>query len=693
MRLERDRNGWRVTTSWDDVRGRALVKKAGFEWQPARKVWTSSRAAVAAELLPTLREEDEVADDVAEAIRQAVIAEQAATLEAIQASRASTSDFAVPAPEGLDYLPYQKAGVAFLRDRLASGKGGALLADEMGLGKTIQVIGYMNVLLATSGRERLRALVIAPKIALINWQRELEKWLIKPHSIAIWTTKAQPAADIVIINYDIVAKLHAMLADGSRRWDLMACDESHALKDTKAQRTKAVLGGKGMSPIPADRRIFMTGTPILNRPIELFPILKSCGVDYATNYFRYATQYCDGHGTRFGFDASGASNLDDLQEKLRSGVMVRRLKSDVLTELPDKRRQVVTIDPRESAALRKALRDEAVGLKETEKVEATARAAVARAKKNDDKAAYDAAVKRLSAVQVQSLAAIAALRQQTALAKVPVVIDSVTATLESVPDAVLVFAHHREVIASLAEGFRSAGYEPAVISGETSASDRQQAQDDIQAGRKRVFIGSIMACGVAITLTAATTVVFAELDWTPGRMVQAEDRAHRIGQKNAVLVQYLVVDGSIDADMLKKSWAKVVHAAAALDDQADEPETAQDKPVTVGVTEIMPVNLEDSPPEPESIPDASEPIIVSPSVTIIPVAEVAGARPRRGRPPLPGGPMTAAERARRYRLAHADTRTLKLSASVAHRLMQIAQEAGSSYDDVLMRALDALERA
>lgn len=281
MRLEQDKAGWKVATSWDDARGRILVKKAGFKWQPDRKVWSSTSATAAAELLSSLRDQDEVAEDVAEAIRTAVAREASATAVAIEASHATDSDIVIPAPEGLEYLPYQKAGIAFLRDRLAGGNQAGLLADEMGLGKTIQVIGLMNVMLAEHGRERVRTLVIAPKIALINWKAELEKWLIRPHSIAIWTTKAQPEADIVLVNYDIVTKIRDVLADTARPWDLLTCDESHALKDGKAQRTKAVLGGKGAKPIPAHRRIFVTGTPILNRPIELFPILRSCGVDFA----------------------------------------------------------------------------------------------------------------------------------------------------------------------------------------------------------------------------------------------------------------------------------------------------------------------------------------------------------------------------------------------------------------------------
>lgn len=596
MRLEKDgTRGWKVVTEYGDVVSRERVKKAGFRWDKERKAWFSQSAMAVSTLISSLDpENDEIEDGLVEAVSLEAAKEQASREAAIAASRAMDASIDIPAPADLAYLPYQKAGVAFLRDRLAAG-GGALLADEMGLGKTIQVIGYMNTLLAETGRERMRVLIIAPKIALLNWRSELEKWLIKPHSIALWSTKSQPEADIVITNYDIVTKLRPQLADPSKKpWDVLACDESHALKDQKAQRTKAILGSKSETPIPAHRRIFVTGTPILNRPIELFPILKSCGADFATDYFRYARRYCNGHDTRFGFDATGASNLSELQEKLRSSVMVRRLKADVLTELPAKRRQVVTVDPAESVELRKAIREEEKALKEHEKAEAAARAAVARAEKLSDKAAYDAAVKSLSSVQFSNLAAIAELRQRTALAKAPLVIDAVTEILGAVPDAVLLFAHHKEVVARLADGIRAKGHEPAIITGDTSMEERQQAQDDIQKGRKRVFVGSIQACGVAITLTAASTVVFAELDWTPGRMVQAEDRAHRIGQQNAVLVQYHVVDGSIDAQMLQKSWSKAFDAAQALD---DPPETyasviAEDTPrIVIEVPPLDPIGL------------------------------------------------------------------------------------------------------
>ena len=732
MKLQKDgTRGWKAVTEYSDVVSRELVKNAGFQWDRDRRAWFSQSAIAVSTLISSLDHEAvEIEDGLVEAVALEAEQELASRDAAIAASRAMDASIDIPAPADLEYLPYQKAGVAFLRNRLANG-GGALLADEMGLGKTIQVIGYINTLLAETGREQMRVLIIAPKIALLNWRSELEKWLIKPHSIAIWSTRSQPEADIVITNYDIVTKLRPQLADPSKKpWDVLTCDESHALKDQKAQRTRAVLGSKSEQPIRAQRRIFVTGTPILNRPIELFPILKSCGADFATDYFRYAKRYCDGHDTRFGFDATGASNLSELQEKLRSSVMVRRLKADVLTELPAKRRQVVTVDPAESVELRKAIRDEEKALKEHQKAEAAARAAVARAEKLSDKAAYDAAVKSLSSVQFSNLAVIAELRQRTALAKAPFV----TEILGAVPDAVLLFAHHKEVIARLAAGIRAKGHEPAIITGDTSMEERQQAQDDIQHGRKRVFIGSIQACGVAITLTAATTVVFAEMDWTPGRMVQAEDRAHRIGQQNAVLVQYHVVDGSIDAQMLQKSWSKAFDAAQALDDQAEtsvseivtetsrlvvdvppldtvgdgdvdevgtdfvttsvteaiEPEIAvSDEPIPVdsvasGVTEMTRAVMEPPPLDPVDIVHEAEEAIVAEIVN----REARESR-RRGRPPTGDVAMTPAERSRRYRRKKARCVRVEVFGSAFHQLEKAMVETGLSADAVAWHAIVA----
>ncbi|MBY6266644.1 DEAD/DEAH box helicase (plasmid) [Azospirillum sp. 412522] len=551
---------WECQTEFSE---RDLPKNAGFRWAPAPlKHWWTTDPLIAVKLAAH-------ADPMtALGLRAAAAAATALKQASAAASRATDANVEIPVPAGLSYLPYQKAGIAY-----AMARKDVLIADEMGLGKTIQAIGTINTELAT--RARVRALVVGPKIARINWRGELTKWLIKPLTIGIATTKVWPSTDVVIVNYDILSKLAERLR--SVEWDIVVFDEAHALKDEKTARTKAALGGKGQSPIPAKRRLFLTGTPILNRPIELYPMLHAMGLPEASNYFRFASRYCEGRHTRFGFDASGASNLNELQDVLRQSVMVRRVKADVLTDLPEKRFSVVEL-PCDSPALGNVVAAEREALERAEQEEKRLRAAVASAKVGGNEAAYRAAVANLKAGRSAAFNEMSRLRHDTALAKVPQAVEHVADVLGSVPDAVLVFAHHTDVIEGIVAGLREAGYEPAVITGATSDAERQRAQDDIQGGRRRVFVGSMRACGVAITLTAASTVIFAEQDWTPGIMKQAEDRAHRIGQRNAVLVQHLVLDGSFDATMTKKVAMKGDVIDAALDevtDAADNPSLAE----------------------------------------------------------------------------------------------------------------------
>lgn len=539
---------------------RHIPKGAGFDYNPSSRTW-STRLASKARLLA------EYADEATlEQIERTALAQEAAARAAemaaaatIAASRAIDANVEIPVPPGLAYLPYQRAGIAYAMQRKD-----VLIADQMGLGKTIQAIGAINSELGA--KPRLRVLIVAPKIALTNWCRELAKWLVRPLTIGIATTKAWPETDVVVVNYDILSKLGDRLR--AVQWDIAVFDEAHALKDGKAARTKAALGATGQPPIPARRRLFLTGTPILNRPIELYPMLHAMGVREASNFYRFAARYCDGRNTKFGFDASGASNLDELQSVMRKSVMVRRLKADVLTELPEKRISVVEI-PCDNPGLSRAVAAEKRALDTAERETGRLKAAVEAAKAGGNDAAYRAAVANLRAGRSAAFQEMSRLRYQTAVAKVPQVVEHLLGVLGSATDAVLVFAHHSDVIAGIVDGLHEAGHEAAVITGDTSDKDRQDAQDDIQLGRKRIFVGSMRACGVAITLTAASTVVFAEQDWTPGIMQQAEDRAHRIGQRNAVLVQHLVLDGSFDATMAKTVAAKGGVIEEALDVEAE----------------------------------------------------------------------------------------------------------------------------
>ena len=689
MRIEtHEDGGWTIRTASKHPEG-SVARAAGLSWDRDQCVWRTTKVEHIGSLIDLAAEHgiEVTPADVAQKLREASDQAQATKAQALAASRALDADIDIPVPEGLDYLPFQRAGIAYMRDRRD-----VIEADEMGLGKTIQVLGLMNLVLRDV--TKVNVLVIAPLIALRNWQVEVERWLVKPHRIAIWTTKKQDDADIVIVNYDIASKLGERLQ--TRTWDYLVCDEAHALKNDKAARTIAILGDGGKSHgIQAHHRIFVTGTPILNRPVELYPILHACDVDYARSYGQYTHRYCNGHHTAFGYDASGASNLDELQQRLRSTLMVRRLKAEVLTELPAKRHQLVLVEPFD-AAMRKALRAEAAEIARQKKAEGPLLAAVQKAKAGEDKAAHKTAVEKLRSAKLADLALIARLRHDTALAKIPAVIEHVRGILDADSGAVLIFAHHRDVIEALHQAFEAIEFPTAVIHGDTSAADRQSTQDDIQSGRKRVFIGSITACGVAITLTAASFVVFAEVDWTPGRMAQAEDRAHRIGQTNPVLVQHLAIDESIDAHMLQQLAKKGFVIDKAMGDDFNEANF-----VTIEHNEIQ--ELADPIMEVTKDDEAAAMDVDEVARLVHPTSDPTERHENhekptsrlRGRPTLGEQAMTAAERARRYRAARrvGEGATVSISHAIRDRLAAEAAARDITVDSLVEMALAALGAA
>lgn len=463
-----------------------------------------------------------------------------AVVAACAASRATEApaDVAMPVSAGLSYLPYQRAGIAY-----AASRRGTLIADEMGLGKTVQAIGVVNATVPET------VCVVCPASLKLNWVRECERWLCEspdvPWCVAVASGKvpAQGPRQVLIINYDILGKLPE-----DYRADLLVLDEAHYIKNSRAQRTRAVLDLAAR----CGRVVALTGTPVLNKPVELWPILQAVAPaewdpagevrgervepGRGAGFFRFARRYCDAHQERVSrsrtvwvFD--GHSNLDELQERLRSTCMVRRLKADVLGDLPPKRRQVLEL-PCEQR---------------WDEPEA-----------GDD---YESARERLPGFTEFSAA-----RHEQALVKVPAVVDHVRALLEST-EKVVVFAHHHDVVDALRAGLAGAGC--VALDGRMSAEEKQASVDAFQGGGARVFVGSLKAAGVGLTLTAASTVVFAELDWTPATLTQAEDRCHRIGQRGHVLVQHLVLRGTLDAHMVRLVTEKQAVADMALDEAAD----------------------------------------------------------------------------------------------------------------------------
>lgn len=524
------------------------VKALGARWNGDSKYWRLPLSSAAVSWL------QEHGVKVPEALSQSVE-------PAVEASLATSTDLELTCPEGLDYRPFQRAGITYALDH-----GATLIGDEMGLGKTVQALGVVN-----ADPSMKRVLVVCPLSVALNWQLEAQKWLTMDRSIGIATSKGLPDTDLVIAHWGVVANHSEALRQ--RSWDLIVLDEAHYAKNSKAARTRAIFGGKGLEPLQARRKLALTGTPIPNRPIEIQPILKWLAPSEFGNWVKFVKRYCSGYEGRFGWETSGASNLDELQARLRSTVMIRRLKKDVLTDLPAKTRQVILLSADEQA-LRKALTAEEKAMKKSSDALERAEVALELAKSGTD-GSYEEALKALREARLVEFTEMSKIRHETALAKVPRVIEHLKDILSEDGQKVVVFAHHRDVIAALREGLETStkdwgGVKTVSIVGGDAAEDRQEAVSSFQEDPEtRVFLGSIGAAREGITLTAANLAVFAELDWVPGNLSQAEDRIHRIGQTDSVTIQHILLDKSIDATMVKKIIAKQEVLDKALDQEKD----------------------------------------------------------------------------------------------------------------------------
>lgn len=447
--------------------------------------------------------------------------------ELLEVSQATDSEMVIPVPPGLSYLPYQKAGIEF-----ASKRNNTLIGDEMGLGKTIQAIGYMNV---TNPK---KTLIVCPATLKINWRKELEKWLVNKKRISIANSRSLLLADVTIMNYDIL-KQHIEVLE-QHFFDLIIMDEGHYIKNRNAKRTKFA------HRLRAANKIVMTGTPILNRPEELFSILNLLDPQEWGEFFKFAYRYCGARRNRFGLDTSGASNLQELQERLRTTLMIRRLKKDVLLDLPPKTRQLITIE-----------QDQELG----ELV-------------NQEKAILDKAysydIEGLNGHEVlfQELSLV---RHMQAIAKLPYVFEHIDGIMDEDPRKLVIFAHHRDVVQAVVDHCESKGWNPVSITGGTKMDDRDKAVIKFQTDKNcMIFVGNFKAAGVGITLTESSHVLCIEMDWVPGNITQAEDRCHRIGQRDNVLVQHLVIDGTLDAEMCLRVIEKQNIIDQALDSQIEK---------------------------------------------------------------------------------------------------------------------------
>lgn len=433
---------------------------------------------------------------------------------------------------------------------------------------TIQALGILN----TDASLR-KVLIICPVAVKLNWRREAQKWLTTKRSISIVSAK-EPSltASICIINHDMTSKFAKQLR--AVTWDAIIIDESHLLKNPKTARAKAILGDYAeVSALKARRRICLSGTPAVNYPVEVWTQLNWLRPDLwpETGYASFKARY----GYREAWDYN--DRLAELQEKLRKNVMIRRLKGDVLKELPPKQRQVVVIPndlPADLKAKNRALLSQLDGF-------------LKHAKEAKAKATSAEEAQKLDAEFNQTLAGLkksdggwdftemSRIRHETAIAKVGASCAYIEELLEEGVGKLVVFGHHRDVLEDMAKHFPG---QSAVYYGGQSADVRQATVDKFQDPKSslKVLFISIIAGGVGITLTASSTCLFVEQDWVPGNMVQASDRLHRMGQLDSVMVQYLVYEESIDMRIAEVVSEKEADLDKAMNLQAVDTTSADE---------------------------------------------------------------------------------------------------------------------
>uniref|UniRef100_A0A3P9B361 Zinc finger RANBP2-type containing 3 n=1 Tax=Maylandia zebra TaxID=106582 RepID=A0A3P9B361_9CICH len=402
---------------------------------------------------------------------------------------------------------------------------------QMGLGKTVQAIAV-----AYTFRQEWPLLVVVPSSLKYPWIEELERWIpeLQPGDINLVENKSHTigigSSKVTVLGYGLLTTDARPLVEAlsGQRFAVVVVDESHYLKSRNAARTKILV------PLiqSAKRAILLTGTPALGRPEELFMQIDALYPKRFGTWTDYAKKYCNAHYRYFGprrqWDCRGASNLEELHQRL-SQIMIRRLKADVLSQLPPKIRQRIPFDlPKEAA------KEASASFAEWERLMKSM--------------GSGAATTDTPFTEVMGL--VTQMYKQTAIAKAGAVKDYIKMMLEAEQLKFLVFAHHLTMLQACTEAVIEAKAGYIRIDGSVPSSERIQLVHRFQSDPEtRVAILSIQAAGQGLTFTAASHVVFAELYWNPGHVKQAEDRAHRIGQTSSVNVHYLIAKGTFDTVM------------------------------------------------------------------------------------------------------------------------------------------------
>ena len=408
--------------------------------------------------------------------------------------------------------PYQLQGATRIAGEMSVR---ALLADSMGLGKTPQALAV----LWARWEDCLPALVVCPSVVKWNWAREANMWIdgltvrvIEGYSKR--TAYRTRENELAIINFDILADRGDKLGWASllknAGYKTIIIDECQKIKNWKSKRTQAITElAKEIPYVMA-----LSGTPIESRPIEFYPALSIIKPSLFPNFWSFANRYCGESG-----NFNGHSNTQELNDILVNTIMIRRLKQDVLKELPSKVRSVIPVS---------------IDMKEYQKAE-------------NALLSYIAQLEGRVSGGDGALAEIERLKQAAVLGKMKQAIEWIEDYLET-DRKLVVFATHTFVLDMLEKHFKDIVVR---VDGGTPDKKRMLNVDLFQGDDSiRLFIGNLKAAGVGITLTAASDTLTLEFGWTPGGHDQAEDRVHRIGQEaDSVTAYYIIAKGTIEEEL------------------------------------------------------------------------------------------------------------------------------------------------
>lgn len=406
----------------------------------------------------------------------------------------------------LELYPYQRVGVQFV-DRAG---GRCLIADAPGLGKTVQAIAYAQL-------HNLKTIIVCPLSVVVNWQREIKKFTGKKSTI--WDSKGYDGNlknQFHITHYDAVSKNNHWLRE--QKFDLLVCDEATYLKNRQTVRAKSILGSwkerRKYPGVKTKYTIFLTGTPVMSRPVEAFSLLNFLDKERFNNFYHFVQRYG-------GWKGQAPMNLTDLHDRTKD-LVIRRKKDQVLTELPAKQRNDLYVElTKDEQKEYKELLKEMFG-----KWKLEGRPSVQH-------------MPKLQGFLIEK--------------KLPRLIEMIDEFIDN-DRSILIFSCYLSPLKLLNEHY---GNKAALLTGEMNRQDRQDAIDSLTQGKAKVGLFSLRAAGMGIDglQRVIDTVVFIDMDWVPANHEQAEDRTHRIGQTNQVQAYYMICDGTIDEymrDLLKE---------------------------------------------------------------------------------------------------------------------------------------------